>query len=192
MRFRLPFLLASGALAAAIPMVAGAQGTVRAEPSPRVTAEVVLRAVPAVQGAAPLKIRVDYGQPMLRGRTLHQGGLVPMDTVWRTGANSATSLVTDVDLMIGSAHVPKGEYTLYTLPTAGGWTLIINKQTKQWGTEYNQAQDLVRVPLRLTQSQSPVEAFTIWLIPAAGNAAAKGELRMAWGTTVLSADWMVH
>ena len=78
------------------------------------------------------------------------GGLVPYGQVWRTGANSATSLKTDVDLTIGGAPVPAGSYTLYTIPTETGWKLIINKQTGQWGTDYDEKQDLARVDMKVT------------------------------------------
>ena len=76
------------------------------------------------------------------------GGLVPYGQVWRTGANAATTLVTPRDLRIGDTPVPAGTYTLYTLPGESEWQLIINRQTGQWGTEYDQAQDLARIPMQ--------------------------------------------
>ena len=94
-------------------------------------------------------VTIDYSAPSMRGRKIF-GGLVPYDEVWRTGANAATSLKTDVDLVIGGETVPKGEYTLYTQPGMSNWKLIINKQTGQWGTEYSQGQDLVRVNMKVT------------------------------------------
>ena len=87
----------------------------------------------------------------MRGRKIF-GGLVPYDQVWRTGANAATSLKTDVDLTIGGANVPAGSYTLYTLPGMNSWKLIINKQTGQWGTEYSEGQDLARVDMKVSQN----------------------------------------
>ena len=92
-------------------------------------------------------VTIDYGAPSLRGRKLG-AELVPWDKVWRTGANDATSLTTDVALKVGGTTVPAGSYTLYTLPSATKWLLIINKQTKQWGTEYHQEQDLARIPMQ--------------------------------------------
>ena len=74
------------------------------------------------------KVTIKYSRPSMRGRKIY-GGLVPYEKVWRTGANAATSLSTDVDLDIGGASVPKGNYTLYSLPSQNGWKLIINKQT---------------------------------------------------------------
>ena len=95
-------------------------------------------------------VTIEYSRPSMRGRKIF-GGLVPYDQVWRTGANAATSLKTDVALTIGAASVPAGNYTLYTLPGATSWKLIINKQTGQWGTEYNQSQDLARVDMKVNQ-----------------------------------------
>src|SRR5208282_5955457 len=78
-------------------------------------------------------VSIQYSRPSMRGRKIF-GGLVPYNEVWRTGANAATSLKTDVALNIAGASVPAGSYTLYTLPSASGWKLIIDKQTGQWGT----------------------------------------------------------
>src|SRR5271165_2225045 len=80
-------------------------------------------------------VTVDYSRPSMRNRKIF-GGLVPYDQVWRTGANAATSLKTDVDLNIGGTKVPAGSYTVYTIPGMSSWQLIINKQTGQWGTKY--------------------------------------------------------
>ena len=76
-------------------------------------------------------VTIQYSRPSMRGRKIF-GGLVPYDEIWRTGANAATRLKTDVDLFIDGEAVPKGEYTLYTQPGMSSWKLIINKQTGQW------------------------------------------------------------
>lgn len=173
------------------PAPAPQAGALRAAPSARATAVASLSA-PRVQGQpapAPVTIKVDYGQPFARGRKV-VGGLVPMDTVWRTGANAATSFTTDVDLTLGGTRIPKGSYTLFTLQSTNGWQLIVNRQTGQWGTQYDEKQDLARIPLKATRLQAPLEAFTIWLIPA-GDGSPRGEFRMAWGDVALSADWAV-
>jgi Protein of unknown function (DUF2911) len=93
------------------------------------------------------KVSIDYSAPSMRGRKI-VGGLVPYGQVWRTGANAATTLKTETDLVIGGTNVPAGTYTLYSLPSEDGWELIINKQTGHWGTEYDQKQDLARVDLK--------------------------------------------
>ncbi len=185
-------LALTGALV--LPAAAVAQApALSAAPSTRATVEVSLSA-PRVQGQPapkPQVIRVDYGQPHLRGRALHTGGLVPLDSVWRTGANSSTTFTTDVDLTVGGVVVPKGAYSLYSLPSKAGWKLIINRNTGQWGTEYDAKHDLARVDLTVRKLQSPVESFSIWLIPSTAKGPASGELRMAWGTTELAAPWSV-
>ena len=172
----------------------------RSQPSGRGRTTVTL-----VRGAGdqapPARITVDYGQPHARGRAIVGSAIVPYDVPWRTGANEATSLVTDVDLTIGGVVVPKGSYTLYTLPARNGpWKLIINKNTGQWGTEYRAEHDLARVDLRSRQLREPLDSFSIWLVPdvvrnAQGGISGglpRGVLRMAWGEIELSTDWSVR
>jgi len=88
---------------------------------------------------------------------------VPLGQVWRTGANEATHLRTPVDLVIGEVRIAAGEYTLYSIPSEDGWTLIINRQTGQWGTAYDESQDLARLPMQVETLADPVERFTITL-----------------------------
>jgi len=107
-------------------------------------------------------VTINYSRPSMRGRQIF-GGLVPYGQVWRTGANAATSLKTDVDLTIGGANVPAGSYTLYTIPNENAWKLIINKQTGQWGTNYDEGKDLARVDMKVSKNASPTEQFTISL-----------------------------
>ena len=119
---------------------------------------------------------VDYGRPARRGRRIF-GALVPWDSVWRTGANAATQLHSDVDLLVGGAPVPAGTYTLWTVPTPRGATLIVNKQSGQWGTQYDSTQDLVRIPMRAGRAARPAERFTIAVDPPAAGAST---LRLTW------------
>lgn len=169
----------------------------RAAPSTRARTTVELRRRSGDR--IPVRITIDYGQPHARGRTI-VGQVVPFDTPWRTGANEATSLVTDADITIGGAVVPKGSYTLYTLPSRAGWKLIINKNTGQWGTEYAAEHDLARVDLRMRQLREPLESFSIWLVPdvernAQGGMAGglpRGVLRFAWGDVELTTDWSIR
>jgi hypothetical protein len=136
-----------------------------------------------VDGAA---ISIEYGRPYTRGRKI-VGGLVPYDRVWRTGADAATTLTTSKALVIGGATVPAGKVTLYTLPSESGWKLIINKQTGQWGTEYDQAQDLARVDLTKKPLATPVDQLTIAIEPAATG----GQLKISWETTELTVPFTV-
>src|ERR1022692_2649304 len=129
-------------------------------------------------------VTIQYSRPSMRGRKIF-GGLVPYGQVWRTGANAATSLQTDVDLTIGGANVPAGSYTLCAVPGMNSWKLIINKQTGQWGTEYSEGQDLARVDMKVTQRPSAIEPFTISLDKTSGNSAT---LKLEWAKTVASVD----
>lgn len=135
--------------------------------------------VMATLGSA--RVRIAFGSPRRRGRDV-LGQVVPYGQVWRTGANSATELATDHDLVIGDAIVPAGAYTLWTIPRADGVTLAINRQTGQWGTEYHAEQDLVRVPMRIATSPQRRENFAISI---EGSERAR-ELRIAWDTFVWS------
>lgn len=184
-RLILAGVLAAGA--AGLAPVAGAQIATGVAPSGLGVTEVTLTG--GAQGSPPMKIRIEYGQPHRRGRTIVDN-LIPRDSVWRTGANAATLLVTDADLMIGNARVPRGRYSLFTLWQGSAATLIVNRQTGQAGNEYDRAQDLARIPLRVTRLEQPLESFSVWLIPAR-DAGASGELRMAWGTIQYAADWRV-
>jgi hypothetical protein len=127
-------------------------------------------------------VSIKYSAPSVRGRKIF-GALVPYDKVWRTGANAATTLKTDAALKIGSATVPAGTYTLYTLPSADAWKLIINKQTGQWGTVYNQNQDLARVDMKKDRLSTPQEVMSITLEPFQGKSST---LHVRWETTDVS------
>ena len=123
-------------------------------------------------------IRLTYGRPYARGRKI-MGGVVPYGAVWRTGADEATTLVTDKALRLGTVHVQPGTYTLYTLPGEKAWTLIINRQTGQWGTEYSQATDLGRIEMQVGSTSMPVEQLTLTL----NDTAAGGDLTLRWERT---------
>ncbi len=140
-------------------------------PSPPGTAQIAF--------ADGKKVTINYSRPSVKGRRIY-GGLVPYDQVWRTGANEATSLSTDADLGIGGTPIPAGNYTLYTVPSAGSWKLIINKQTGQWGTDYEQAQDLARVDMHTAKLPQSVEQFTITLEKTGADSAT---LNIDWETT---------
>ncbi|MDQ6666334.1 MAG: DUF2911 domain-containing protein [Acidobacteriota bacterium] len=133
------------------------------------------------------KIGIEYAAPSMRERKIF-GGLVPYGQVWRTGANAATTLKTEADLDINGLQVPKGEYTLYTLPSQNGMMLIVNKQTGQWGTEYSQGQDLGRVKMTMSRPPAPIETFKITLT---GDGGKKGKLTMAWENTAASVPFTV-
>lgn len=163
-----------------------AQNAPRFQPSGRGTS-VIEMMVPEGATVVP-KIRLDYGQPHLRGRVLHTDSLVPYGKVWRTGANATSTLETDLDLMLGKIHVTKGKYALFTMPTAQGWQLILQKDVGQGADAYDAKNDIVRLPLRMRTMATPIEGLTMWLVPASSGL--RGELRILWGATELSIDWM--
>lgn len=138
----------------------------------------------SVKFADGKSVTIKYSRPSMKGRKIY-GGLVPYGQVWRTGANAATSLTTDTALDIGGTNVPAGSYTLYTIPTETGWTLVVSKQTGQWGTEYSQGQDLARIPMKVTQLPSGLETFTISFDKTGPKAAT---LKLDWELTSASVN----
>ena len=124
---------------------------------------------------AGAQLLVDYSRPLARGRTL-LGGLIPYDRVWRTGANAATQLTVTSPIRLGGVLLDSGTYTLWTLPSREHVQLIVNRQTGQWGTGYQSAHDIARVPMQIEAVESPVEQFTIRVDTAASC------LVMEWGT----------
>ncbi|MEX2182334.1 MAG: DUF2911 domain-containing protein [Gemmatimonadaceae bacterium] len=175
-------------LLAATPLAAQ-QGPLTAAASTRATTVVTLNP-PRVQGQpAPtaLTIRLDYGQPHVRGRAVPTE-LAADGTIWRTGANASTTLTTEANLVIGGADVPKGAYSIYTIRDGGRYFLIINQNTGQWGTQYDATKDLVRVPLRARTRAEPLESLQIAFVPAAEGPAG-GVLSISWGTLELTTDW---
>ena len=150
----------------------------------------------ALNLAGPARITIDYGQPHLRGRNvIGMPGVVPWDTVWRTGANMATQLTAEVDMTIGNVFIPRGIYSLFSLPTKNGWKLVVSKEVLQWGTDYDPSKDFARIDLKQRTLSEPMESLTFWLIPAIEAPPSKtfphGVLKLAWGNTELSTDWRV-
>jgi hypothetical protein len=135
------------------------------------------------------KVTIVYGRPYTKDPKTGEprkiwGKLLPYGKVWRTGADEATILTTEKDLDIGGTTVPAGKYSLYTLPEESGTSkLIINKQTGQWGTEYDESKDLARVDLKKETLDKPVDQFTMALEPGASGG---GTLKMTWETTQYS------
>ena len=128
------------------------------------------------------KIEIKYSSPRVRGRKI-MGGLVPFGQVWRTGADSATTMSTQADLQIGTLKMPKGNYTVYTIPAPAEWTLIVSKELGQWGTDYHPNLDLGRAKMSVKTLDRPVENFKIELMPAGGSG---GALVMTWEKTQAS------
>jgi hypothetical protein len=134
------------------------------------------------------RLSVNYCRPSMRGRKI-MGSVVPYGIVWRTGANAATSFVTQTDIILSGVKIPRGSYTLYTLPSSKQWKLIINKQTGQWGTVYNEKFDLARVPLKKILLKQPVEKFTITLERISEKT---GVMKLTWEKTQLSVNFQLR
>jgi Protein of unknown function (DUF2911) len=133
-------------------------------------------------------VLIDYGRPQVRERTVWGGTLVPFDSVWRAGANDATHLFTTRTLSLGALTVPAGMYTLWVQHTRAGTFLIVNRQTGQWGTQYDATQDLGRVPMQIVATPAHVEEFTIAVRALGGN---RGVIEMAWGGSAASVPFTV-
>ncbi len=137
----------------------------RASPHEKATGKV---------GAA--EITIEYGRPYKKGRQIF-GGLEPLGKVWRTGADEATVFTTTANITIGTLKVPAGSYSLFTIPDAKSWTLILNKTVKQWGAfKYEQSQDFGRTAMKLEKAATPLEQHTISI--------EKGVLKIAWDDAV--------
>ena len=135
------------------------------------------------------KISVTFGRPYKKGRVIF-GGLEPWGKVWRTGADEATVFATEADLMLGSLHVEKGAYSLFTIPNEKEWTLILNKTVKQWGAfSYQADQDFGRAPMKVSKSKTPIEQLTFGIAKKGKDS---GVLQIGWDETIASIDLMAH
>ena len=132
------------------------------------------------------ELKVCYGRPSMRGREIF-GGLVPYDTVWRTGANEPTIMHVPVAASIAGIQVDPGSYSLYTVPGEDEWTVIVNRSTTQWGIESQytdeiRAQEVGRAQLQPETTATPQEMFTI---TGRSTGAGSADLLLEWeGTRV--------
>ncbi|HWX38538.1 MAG TPA: DUF2911 domain-containing protein [Candidatus Sulfotelmatobacter sp.] len=125
------------------------------------------------------KITIDYYAPSTHGRKI-MGGLVPFGEVWCTGANWATKITTEANLQMGTLKLPAGSCSIWTIPDAKEWTLIINKQTGQFHKDYDSSTDFGRTKMELKTLAAPVETFKIDLRSDGGN---KGTMALDWEST---------
>ena len=202
----------AGPVALAVPLLAvlvlatspaaqdrSAQPVPKVAPSGRVTTSVtfdgrVLRDggwftyTPSHSG--PSRITIDYGQPHARGREIF-GGLVPYGEVWRLGANWATRLTLDFDVRFGELDVPRGEFTLFMLPRENGGELIVSRQTRQWGTDYDPSFDFGRTPIDRRSLEGTVRSLAVTLEPdqLGEGAVPSGMLRIIWGEAEYFTPW---
>lgn len=128
-------------------------------------------------------VELNYSRPSLKGRTAF-GGLVPYDQVWRTGANTVTKIRFGEQVQLAGQTVKAGTYALLTIPGKADWTIILNRDTAQWGAyEYKQSLDVLRVPAKATKLASPQESLRLSLENLQPAAA---DLTLAWERVQLS------
>lgn len=129
-------------------------------------------------------IRINYTRPSMRGRVIF-GGVVPWNRYWRTGANRATKITINHPLNFKGKILPAGEYSVFTMPSQIGWTIMFNKEANIWGTDYNPAHDVLRVPMQVKQLGEPVELMTIEVVPTAKG----GAINVIWERTKASVQF---
>lgn len=113
--------------------------------------------------AAKSIITIDYSQPYVKGRKVW-GGIVPLDSVWRTGANEATTFETSREIRVNGNVLPAGKYSLFTIPSADEWTVIFNKQAEQWGSKsYDVKQDQLRFKVKPGKTKSLQEQLVFYI-----------------------------
>ena len=134
------------------------------------------------------KITIEYYTPSMHGRKIF-GELVPFGKVWATGANYATKITAEAPLLVGDLKLPKGSYSIWTVPGEREWTLIINKETGQFHLNYDANQDFGRTKMKVSALPSPVETLHIGVRPEGGN---KGALFIDWETTEASVPLTVQ
>lgn len=177
-------LICAGLLIGAASMMSAQPGPPKSPPATATT---------TIAGKA---ITINYSSPRVRGRAGHifgKDGLIghdPTYPVWRAGANAATSLHTDADLILGGQKVPAGNYTLYVdISDPDHWVLVVNKQTGQWGTKYDKSQDLVRVKMKMSKPLATVEDLKYTLEALGGTT---GKLTLTWENHMASVLLAVH
>lgn len=129
------------------------------------------------------KIEIVYSRPSLKGRSVFGTGtlLAPVGDVWRTGANGATKLTFSDPINIGNKTIPAGSYGLFTIPGASEWTIIINTNSKGWGSfDYKEAEDVVRFKVAPETTGSTTETFTIGVDDITAQTAT---IYLKWGKT---------
>ncbi|HEY4283017.1 MAG TPA: DUF2911 domain-containing protein [Chthoniobacterales bacterium] len=139
-------------------------------------------------------LTIVYGRPYTKDPKTGEkrkiwGGVVPFGKVWRLGADEATLLTIQQPIELGAKMVPAGTYSLYMLPQSDKQaSLIVNKQTGQWGTKYDEKQDLARVEMKSDPSTAAADQLTIAIDK---NSAGGGTLKVMWDNMEYSVDFKV-
>ena len=130
-------------------------------------------------------LTIEYGRPYLKGRVVGESVEPMADAVWRLGADEATTLTTDRELMLGEATIPAGQYTLWTMHMNDEFHLVVNSETGQWGTAYNSEHDVAHVPMTVGE---PLDPPAEQLVISIGD----GAFGFEWGALTASVPLMVH
>ena len=120
----------------------------------------------------------------MRGRVIF-GEVVPWNRFWRTGANQATQITVSHPLNFNGKILPAGKYSVFTMPSPTGWTIMFNKEANIWGTNYNPDHDILRVPMQVEQLGEPMELMTIEVVPTASG----GVINVIWEKIKVSAHF---
>lgn len=155
-------------------------GVVNAVAQPRIPGASTTQTI--IQDFGLGKISITYSRPNVKGRKIF-GGLQPYGEVWRTGANAATNITFSENVIIEGNKVPAGTYGFFSIPTAGDWTIILNKTSHQWGAySYKQADDLLRFTVKPMAVPDKFETFTIAFMNVTTKSA---ELDLLWENTIV-------
>lgn len=147
-----------------------AQGDKSKRPSPPAKASAIL--------ASGVTVTIDYSQPSVKGRTVGKD-IAPYGKVWRTGANEATVFEISKDATVGGKALPAGKYGLYSIPGTNEWTIIFNKTWNQWGTNYTEGDDALRIKATPAKAKAFTEKMTF-------DVNKNGTVTLMWGDTQVS------
>ena len=118
-------------------------------------------------------VTIDYSQPSVKGRTVGKE-IATYGKVWRTGANEPTAIEVSQDVKVEGQALPAGKYAIYTIPGESEWVIIFNKKHSGWGTQYDEAQDVLRVKVKPTKSSAFAEKMTF-------DVSKNGQVALMWG-----------
>ncbi|WP_026998771.1 DUF2911 domain-containing protein [Eisenibacter elegans] len=126
-------------------------------------------------------LKITYGQPYKRNREIF-GSLVPYGKIWRTGANEATEITTNKDIVLGGKRIKAGTYTLFSIPEKDKWTIIINSDLGQWGAyQYDESKNVAIFDVPTERIDDTYEALTIVIEEAQGGA----RILVTWDQTLV-------
>jgi len=130
-------------------------------------------------------IKIEYSRPSVRGRVIF-GEVVPWNRIWRTGADAATKIYLSKPLYFNGKELPAGAYSIFTIPTPTGFTLVFNKQANIWGTEHNADYDFLKIPMHTQTLNQSVELLTSEIVATGSNG---GAISFSWDKLKASADF---